>query len=93
MQQKCAKGKGHSYAYECPKGNGWHLTSMKPQSHNVLKFRKKAIHIEIKKVGKDYDIYYQSSMGIDLPKSPYIGQVHHDFDLKKLLDMKKKLQN
>ena len=22
-------------------------------------------------------------MGVDLPKSPYIGQVHHDFDLKK----------
>ena len=28
-------------------------------------------------------IYYQSIMGVDLPKSPYIGQVHHDFDLKK----------
>ena len=27
-------------------------------------------------------IYYQSVMGVDLPKSPYIGQVHHDFDLK-----------
>ena len=36
-----AKGKGHSYAYECPKGNGWHLTSMKPQSNKVIKFRKK----------------------------------------------------
>jgi len=36
-----AKGKGHSYAYECPKGNGWHLTSQKPQSNNVIKFRKK----------------------------------------------------
>ena len=22
-------------------------------------------------------------MGVDLPKSPYIGQVYHDFDLKK----------
>ena len=28
-------------------------------------------------------IYYQSVMGVDLPKSPYIGQIHHDFDLKK----------
>ena len=28
-------------------------------------------------------IYYQSIMGVDLPKSPYIGQVHYDFDLKK----------
>ena len=36
-----AKGKGHSYVYECPKGKGWHLTSMKPQSNNVIKFRKK----------------------------------------------------
>ena len=32
-------------------------------------------------------------MGVDQPKSPYIGQVHHDFDLKKLLDMKKSLQD
>lgn len=22
-------GKGHTYAYACPKGNGWHLTSKK----------------------------------------------------------------
>ena len=22
--------KGHLYAYECPKGKGWHLTSQKP---------------------------------------------------------------
>ena len=28
-------------------------------------------------------IYYQSVMGVDLPKSPYIGQIHHDLDLKK----------
>ena len=28
-------------------------------------------------------IYYQSIMGVDLPKSPYIGQVHYDFDLKR----------
>ena len=28
-------------------------------------------------------IYYQSIMGVDLPKSPYIGQVYYDFDLKK----------
>ena len=28
-------------------------------------------------------IYYQSIMGVDLPKSPYIGEVHYDFDLKK----------
>ena len=25
-------GKGHTYAYSCPKGNGWHLTSKKPRS-------------------------------------------------------------
>ena len=34
-----AKGKGHSYVYECPKGKGWHLTSQKPRSDNVIKFR------------------------------------------------------
>ena len=28
-----------------------------------------------------YDI--RSSMGIDFPKAPYIGQVHYDFDLKR----------
>ena len=37
----CKKGKGHSYVYECPKGNGWHLTSKKPQSHNVVKLKRK----------------------------------------------------
>lgn len=24
------QGKGHSWAYECPKGKGWHLTTTKP---------------------------------------------------------------
>jgi len=38
----CKKGKGHSYVYECPKGNGWHLTSKKPQSHNVVKLKRKS---------------------------------------------------
>ena len=28
-------------------------------------------------------IYFRSSMGIDFPKAPYIGQVHYDFDLKR----------
>ena len=39
--EMCKNGKGHSYAYECPKGNGWHLTSMKPKSQNVVKLKKK----------------------------------------------------
>ena len=39
--EMCKKGKGHSYVYECPKGNGWHLTSKKPQSHNVVKLKRK----------------------------------------------------
>ena len=56
----CKKGKGHSYAYECPKGNGWHNFN-EAKSHNVLKFEK-AIHIEIK-VGKDYDIYFNHNGG------------------------------
>ena len=30
--EMCKKGKGHSYAYLCPKGCGFHLTSMKPGS-------------------------------------------------------------
>ena len=28
-------------------------------------------------------IYFRSSLGIDFPKSPYIGQVHYDLDLKR----------
>ena len=39
--EMCKKGKGHSYVYECPKGRGWHLTSQKPRSDNVIKFRKR----------------------------------------------------
>jgi hypothetical protein len=34
------RGKNHSYVYACPKGNGWHLTSMKPQSTKTPKTRK-----------------------------------------------------
>jgi len=33
-------GKGHTYAYACPKGNGWHLTSKKPRSTNCPKQKK-----------------------------------------------------
>ena len=36
-----AKGKGHSDVYECPKGNGWHLTSQKPASDKVVKLKRK----------------------------------------------------
>ena len=39
--EMCKKGKGHSYVYECHKGNGWHLTSMKPKSDNVIKLKRK----------------------------------------------------
>lgn len=39
--EMCKKGKGHSYVYECPKENGWHLTSQKPKSHKVLKLKRK----------------------------------------------------
>ena len=28
-------------------------------------------------------IYFRSSLGIAFPKSPYIGQVHYDPDLKR----------
>ena len=27
--------------------------------------------------------YFRSSLGIDFPKAPYIGQIHYDFDLKR----------
>ena len=36
-----AKGKGHSYAYACPKGCGFHLTSMKQKSVRCIKTKKK----------------------------------------------------
>ena len=34
------QGKNHAYVYACPKGNGWHLTSMKPNSAKTPKTRK-----------------------------------------------------
>ncbi len=34
------RGKNHAYAYACPKGNGWHLTSMRPRSKPTPKTRK-----------------------------------------------------
>ena len=36
------QGKGHTYAYACTKGNGWHLTSKKPRSAICPKQRKQA---------------------------------------------------
>ena len=27
--------------------------------------------------------YFRSSLGINFPTSPYIGQIHYDFDLKR----------
>ena len=33
-------GKGYSYSYCCPKGNGFHLTSMKPKSMRCTKLKK-----------------------------------------------------
>ena len=36
------QGKGHTYAYACTKGNGWHLTSKKPRSACCPKQRKQA---------------------------------------------------
>ena len=35
------RGKGHSWAYECPKGKGWHLTSKKPNNSSVSERRKR----------------------------------------------------
>ena len=35
------EGKGHSYAYECPKGRGWHLTSEKPKGGAITPKQRK----------------------------------------------------
>ena len=43
------RGKNHSYVYACPKGNGWHLTSMKPRSNTTPKTRKPSRSIQSKK--------------------------------------------
>jgi len=48
----------------------------------LLNLEKKAIHIGTKEVG-NMSIYFRSSMGINFPKAPYLGQVHYDFDLKR----------
>ena len=36
-------GKGHTYAYACPKGNGWHLTS-KNQEVQIAQGRKNNVN-------------------------------------------------
>ena len=35
-------------------------------------------------------IYFRSSLGINFPKSPYIGQIHYDPDLKRTFCYKQK---
>ena len=44
------QGKNHAYVYACPRGNGWHLTSMKPQSTKTPKTRKPAKSSQTKKL-------------------------------------------
>ena len=44
------RGKNHAYVYACPKGNGWHLKSMKPQSYKTPKTRKPAKSSQTKKL-------------------------------------------
>jgi hypothetical protein len=44
------RGKNHSYVYACPKGNGWHLTSMKPRSKPTPKTRKPSKSVQSKKL-------------------------------------------
>tara|TARA_R100000988_G_scaffold77797_1_gene41720 strand:- start:304 stop:594 length:291 start_codon:yes stop_codon:yes gene_type:complete len=43
------RGNNHVYVYACPKGNGWHLTSMKPKSSTTPKTRKQAKSSQTKK--------------------------------------------
>ena len=42
------RGYGHTYVYACPKGNGWHLTSMKPRSSTTPKVRKPSKSVSTK---------------------------------------------
>ena len=44
------RGRNHTYVYVCPKGNGWHLTSMKPKSSKTPKTRKPAKSSQTKKL-------------------------------------------
>ena len=44
------RGYGHTYVYACPKGNGWHVTSMKPKSAKTPKTRKPAKSSQTKKL-------------------------------------------
>ena len=44
-----AKGKNHSYAYACPKGCGFHLTSMKQKSVRCMKTKKKNLTIRFRR--------------------------------------------
>ena len=44
------QGSDHSYPYQCPKGNGWHLTRKKPdRSAKTPKVRKQAKSVRQKK--------------------------------------------
>ena len=44
------RGYGHTYVYASPKGNVWHLTSMKPKSAKTPKTRKPAKSSQTKKL-------------------------------------------
>ena len=44
------QGKNHAYVYACPKGNGWHLTSMKPKSTKTPKTRRPSKSVQTKKL-------------------------------------------
>ena len=43
------RGRNHAYVYACPRGNGWHLTSMKPKSSTTPKTRKPSKSVSTKK--------------------------------------------
>jgi hypothetical protein len=44
------RGRNHAYVYACSKGNGWHLTSMKPKSSETPKTRKPSKSVQTKKL-------------------------------------------
>ena len=50
-----ARGRGHTWTYECPKGKGWHLTSQpRDRSAKVPKQRKPSRSSRTKRMGLHY---------------------------------------
>ena len=46
--EMCKRGKGHSYTYLCPKGCGFHLTSMKPGSIKCTRLKRRVSYQKLR---------------------------------------------